>query len=165
MIVALVGAMLAGAQPAADADLACIVDRIPASARESLLGEVASGTGGTVRQTFREVAQHCTRQGSWASDYAQATEKAAVAHLLREAALGGLRRAGIDAALITAWIAELPAANRNFNDVGPELLGRLTDRLVAAGVTEERIVAHADEVGLYVVAQLMWEEAAAQRRP
>ena len=165
MLIALPAVMVGAAQPVpSDPDLACIVDRVPASERESLVGEVTSNTRGPIWHALREAGEHCAQQAGWDEDYARATEMAAIAHLLRQAALAGLQRAEIPTPPIDAWVEELPPNQRNLAEMPTEVLVPLLERLRTAGVRPETIASPPIELVMYVFGQVLWKEAAAYRR-
>ena len=148
-----------------DADIACILDRIPASARAAVIAEAGSGMPGPVRQAFVDAGLACARERSWSPDFAASVGMRAAGMVLREQAAAALLRAGVATGPIDRWIEALPAAQRNMDSLSEARMDELFDAIIAAGVTRETVEARAADIGLYVGARFAELELAAGRRP
>jgi len=158
-------ALIAAQAGTPDADIACIVDRIPASARAAVLTEAGSGQSGPVRQAFVDAGIACARERSWNPDVAANIGMRAAGLVLRQEATAALGRLGIAVAPIDRWIEALPAAQRNMDNLPETSMEQLFEGLLASGVTRETVDAHANEIGLYVGARFAEFALAEGRRP
>ena len=160
-----VAALIAVQAAAPDQDVACIVDRIPVSARAAVLDEAGGGQNGPVRQAFVDAGTECARQRSWNPDFAANVGMRAAALVLRQVATVALGRQGFAVSAIDRWIEALPPAQRNMDSLPEASMDQLFEGIVATGVAQELVEAHAAEIGLYVGARFGELALAAGRRP
>ena len=156
-----VAALLAVAQTEPlDPDLACIVDRIPASARAAVIGEATSGTGGPVRQAFRDATAACARERAWNDEYSADAGRIAMAVVLGEEAEAVLRRNGIAPELVHDWFERQPDADRRGEP--SEAMGvALIDHLASQGIAMDQLLANAPTIGVMLGALNMIERIGA----
>ena len=161
MLIAAAFALLAAAQAEPlDPDLACIVDRVPASARAATISEATSGTGGSARQAFRDATAACARERSWTDEYAAGAGRIAMALVLGEEAEAILVRNGISPDLVHDWYeAQIPEVRRS--EPSEEVGTRLIEHLQARGVPLERLNANATTIGVMLGALNMIERIGA----
>ena len=148
-----IAALVAVQSGTPDADVACILDRIPASARAAVIEEAGSGQSGPVRQSFVDAGEACARQRSWTPDFAANVGMRAAALVLRQEATAALGRHGIGVAPIERWIEALPPAQRNMDTLPEARMDDLFERIVATGVAQDTVEAQAASIGLYVGAR------------
>jgi hypothetical protein len=130
-----------------NANLACIVDRIPPSVRESALAEAATGEGASVRQAFDDAAEACARERSWSSEFASDAGRIAAAFVIGEEAEAALRDNGIAPDLVHDWFDAQPASvQQNIGDEDSAAL--LIAHLQTRGTSIERLEANATTLGL-----------------
>jgi hypothetical protein len=149
--------ILAAAPALPAADVACIADRISAADRAAVLDEADQG-GKRVRGLLNEAASACAAAGSWTSDHADRTERAAAAAILVGAASERLDGNGIPARLIVEWFGGLSPAVRRNPDIGEGFIDALQKRLLARGVKSAAIEAHATTIGALLGSLIMTEE-------
>ena len=160
MLIAAAFALLAAQAEPLDPDLACIVDRVPASARAATVGEATSGTGGPARQAFRDATGACARERSWTDDYAAGAGRIAMALVLGEEAEAILLRNGISPDLVHNWFeAQTPEVQRS--EPSEEVGTGLIQHLQAQGVPLDRLNANATTLGLMLGALNMIERIGA----
>ena len=160
MIIA-IAALLASVQAEPlDPDLACIINRVPASTRAATIDEAVSGTGGAVRDAFRNAADACALQRSWSAEFAAGAGRIAMAVVLGEEAEAILRQNGISPNLVHDWFsAQPPEVQRG--EPSEEVGTRLVEHLHAQGIPLERLSAHGQTIGLMLGALNMIERIGA----
>jgi hypothetical protein len=87
MFVTLAAALLSTAAPEPlDPDLACIVDRVPATARSVILAETASNVDGSAQAALIEAAITCGTERNWTAEHASNAAMIATGLILGEEA-------------------------------------------------------------------------------
>jgi hypothetical protein len=156
MFLYLVAASLGTAQAEPlDPNLACIVDRIPMSARAAVLDEAATGEGSAVRQAFRDATDACGRERNWTPQLASGAGRIAAGLVVGEEAAGLLERNGISPDLIHDWFEAQPASIQQNAENSQDPAALLVGHLQAGGVSPERVEANARTIGLLLGALQM----------
>ena len=166
MFLTLAAVLLSTAEPEPlDPDLACIVDRVPASARAVILTETASAVDGQAQAALIEASTTCQRERNWTVEHTVNAGMIATAFILGEEAGSHLDKAGIPVGLVDAWF---DAQTREVQTMGQmdEIVGEQVVRhLVGEGVTLPSVEANAMQIGLYVGARMMFARIAAGLGP
>ena len=160
MLIAAVALFAAAQAEPLDPDLACIVDRIPAATRAATIAEAMSGTGGQVRDAFRQATEACARDRAWAADYAAAAGRIAMALVLGEEAEAVLRQNEIPPDLIHNWFAAQSADVRQ-SEPSDEIGAALIEHLQAQGIPLARLEAQGTIIGIMLGALNMIERIGA----
>ena len=166
MFVTLAAVLLSTAAPEPlDPDLACIVDRMPATARAVILAEAASNVDGPAQTALIEAAIACGTERNWTPEHASNAAMIATGLILGEEATLYLDQAGISVGLIDSWFDAQPRDIQTMGQMN-ELVGEQVVRhLVGEGVPLANVEANAMQIGLYVGSRMMIERIAAGLGP
>ncbi|MGZ8281819.1 MAG: hypothetical protein ACXWUN_02560 [Allosphingosinicella sp.] len=162
MLIAMVAALVAtGQAEPLDPDLACIVDRIPASTRTHVLDEVATGTGGNARQVFQDAAEACADARNWTPELTRTAGRLSAALVVTEESAILLQRNGLSPELVHDWFYAQPAAIQQNVAEGQDPAVLLVEHLLAGGVSQAQLESNAGTIGLMLGAMQLIERIGA----
>lgn len=166
MFLAIAAVLISAAEPQPlDPDLACIVDRVPASARAVILTETASEADGPAQAALIEAATACQSERNWTTEQTVNVGMIATAFILGEEAGNHLDKAGIPVGLINAWFDTQPREVQTMGQMDDAVGEQVVHHLVGEGVSLPSIEANATQIGFYVGARMMIERIAAGLGP
>ena len=166
MFVTFAAVLLSTAAPEPlDPDLACIVDRVPASARAMMLAETASEVDGPAQAALIEAATACGTERGWAPEHAGNAAMIATGVILGEEATLYLDKAGIPVGPIDAWFDAQPRDVQTMGQMDQAVGERVVRHLVDEGLSLASVEANAMQIGIYVGARMMIERIAAGLGP
>src|SRR4029453_19073411 len=151
MFVTLAAVLLSTAAPEPlDPDLACIVDRVPATARAVILAETASNVDGPAQAALVEVPTACGDERDWTPEHAANVAMIATGVILGEEATLYLDKAGIPVEPIDAWFDAQPQDIQTRGQMDQAVGERVVRHLVDQGLSLADVEANAMQIGIYV---------------
>ncbi len=138
--------------PAADGNIACIVEQVPREMRSTLIPDVFedSPRGERVFAAFQSFAETCGRDRSWSPRQVMRYGEGAILFVMRQESEANLQRIGIAPAFVDRWFESLPEAEQRVAGLLESSVDRLHRQLIAAGTPRTLIDRHPPELNAYL---------------
>ncbi|MDQ4086991.1 MAG: hypothetical protein M3177_03095 [Pseudomonadota bacterium] len=151
--------LLIAGQASLDEDARCVTDQLTQAERTQIAAAAQQDADlpPALSSRLEEVGAGCAERRGWTADSAGQIGGFAIATILRDETAPRLLQAGINTAMVDAWLALEDDPGGAASPITDELAERLVNDLHQAGVPMSTLEANGELLGAYVAARMMMQ--------